>query len=226
MAFRKKINNLSSQSELLIILEAEHPNKFLHSIPYEIIWKGANKNKGVGIYYKNRIKAKIHELYNPEFRYIIPIQIKAPLDVIIFVIWGMNNTEDVKRRYIGEVYLALKYYGSLLNNNCILAGDFNWNVRWDKNPSYPLYGTFTDVIELLEHYNIKSIYHSLNKEDFGKESMPTFFMYRKENHSFHTDYIFASQPLFKSIESFSIGSYAQWAEFSDHMPIFLDFRKD
>jgi len=55
-------------------------------------------------------------------------------------------------------------------------GDFNWNAIWDAKPNYPLYGTLTDAIRILESKNIISIYHEFYKEDFGKETKPTLFI--------------------------------------------------
>lgn len=223
MAFRNKVNKIPSGLDLFIILESENPSNYPSLSQYNTIWRGENESKGVGIYSKKSFDLTIHELYNPNYRYVIPIEIKKPVKLIIIAIWAMNNKNDVRRRYIGEVFLALTYYKQLLNNQCIIAGDFNWNLKWDNNPHYPLYGKFQEVKELLEAFKIKSTYHWIQNESFGKESKSTFYMYRNQERSYHTDYIFASESLLHLLKSFSIGSYNRWSMHSDHMPIFANF---
>jgi exodeoxyribonuclease III len=68
-------------------------------------------------------------------------------------IWAKNDKEDPKRRYIGNVWCALNHYKDLLEAPIIIAGDFNWNVIWDNDKS-SLYGTLTDVIDLLKQNDI------------------------------------------------------------------------
>lgn len=221
-AFRKKIGHLPPL-DVMVILEAENPEKMQIKSDYRIIWRGDNKSKGVGIFYRDSIQMEIHDTYDSRFRYIIPIQITAPVKLILFAIWAMNNTQDRMRRYIGEVFLALSHYNELLRKPCIIAGDFNWNLIWDTSLYYPLYGTLNEVIKLLERHTIKSIFHESNKQKFGKETSPTFYLYRKENRSYHTDYIFASSELLECVNSFSMGSYSKWRKWSDHMPLFVEF---
>ena len=61
----------------------------------------------------------------------------------LVAVWSQNNKEDPRRRYIGEVWQSLNYYKNMFNSPTIIAGDFNWNVIWDKEHSnYPLHGTF------------------------------------------------------------------------------------
>ena len=69
---------------------------------------------------------------------------------------------------------------SLLDRPTVIMGDFNWNVIWDANPDYPLYGTLTEVIKILDNKKIRSAYHEFYKEDFGKETKPTLFMFHRQ----------------------------------------------
>jgi endonuclease/exonuclease/phosphatase family metal-dependent hydrolase len=131
----------------------------------------------------------------------------------------MNDSEDVRKRYIGQVYSALNHYEELLGEPTIIIGDFNWNAIWDMKPSYPLYGNLTDVVDILKGQKIKSAYHEFFDEDFGKETKPTFFMHHKESKPYHIDYCFIS-PDFK-ISNVEVGLYDEWIKKSDHMPIIM-----
>lgn len=70
----------------------------------------------------------------------------------------------------------------------------------------------------LEQSGIKSLYHHQNDELQGKESQPTFYMYRKLGRPYHIDYAFLSSDLLTS-SAVSIGKPDEWLEFSDHMPV-------
>ena len=117
----------------------------------------------------------------------------------------------------------------LFKEPIIIAGDFNWNVIWDSN-KYPLYGTLTDVINLLKQNKIHSIYHSVPdavfgiNTTFGYEKEPTLFLLKKKEKAYHIDYIFTSQSFINNIESCFICKYKDWIALSDHMPIFAEYR--
>lgn len=129
----------------------------------------------------------------------------------------MNNTEDVRQRYIGQVYSALEYYKNLLDYPSIIIGDFNWNAIWDKSPSYPLYGNLADVVEFLKIRNIRSVYHEFYNESFGNEIRPTFFMHHKQYKPYHIDYCFASSDF--AVQGIDVGDFDSWIKRSDHMPL-------
>jgi exodeoxyribonuclease III len=136
----------------------------------------------------------------------------------------MNDSEDVRKRYIGQVYSAITHKKALLNEPTVIMGDFNWNVIWDAKPDYPLYGTLTDVIKILKSRKIRSVYHEFYKEDFGKETKPTLFMYHRQNRPHHVDYRFTSSDL--RVSNVEIGNFDDCIGKSDHMPIIVTFNGD
>lgn len=232
MAFRKKHKNvLSYRPDLLIVLECEHPDNFKDNFYSDAVWIGNNENKGLGVFSFNDIKISMHKSYCEEFKYILPVEVtinnKKIMDLI--AIWAQNDVEDPKRRYIGNVWCALNYYKDLLEMPIIIAGDFNWNVIWDNDKS-SLYGTLTDVINLLKQNNIQSVYHSVpdvvfgTNTNFGYEKDPTLFLLKKKEKAYHIDYIFTSQSFVENLKSCIIGRYQDWIALSDHMPIFAEFK--
>ena len=228
MAFRNKIPLLLKLNpDLLFIQECEHTQKLERlTRATSNIWVGENKNKGVGIFGFHELKVQIHPNYNPNYKYIVPLIISKYKQLLIFVIWAMNNNKEPKRRYIGEVFNALQEYEEIFSPQIIIMGDFNWNRIWDDNLHYPLLGTFADVISLLEKNRIVSIYHNREKQNFGEETKPTFYQYRHANKSYHIDYMFASSELLPSVRSFQIGNYDQWITYSDHMPLLCDVNEN
>ena len=110
-----------------------------------------------------------------------------------------------------------------------MCEDYNWNVIWDLDKS-SLFGTLTDVIDLLKQYDIYSTYHSLPdtifgmKTIFGNEKDPTLFLLKNKEKKYHIDYIFTSLDFINNLESCVIGKYNDWIKLSDHMPVTAEFR--
>ncbi|OEU42968.1 hypothetical protein BGV40_06545 [Methanosarcina sp. Ant1] len=234
MAFRKKYQNiLSHEPDLLIIPECEHPDNFKEIFYSDVVWIGNNKNKGLGVFSFNGIRISLHKSYCEDFQYVLPIEVTVNNEKImnLIAVWAQKNDEkDTKRRYIGNVWCALNHYKELLETPIIIAGDFNWNVIWD-NDKYRLYGTLTDVINLLEQYGIHSTYHSIpdvifgTNTIFGYEKDPTLFLLKKKEKAYHIDYIFTSPNFINSIGSCFVGKYKDWIALSDHMSLFAEYRQ-
>jgi endonuclease/exonuclease/phosphatase family metal-dependent hydrolase len=143
----------------------------------------------------------------------------------LVAVWSQNNKEDLRRRYIGEVWQSLNYYKDLLKSPAIVAGDFNWNVIWDEeNLRYPLHGTLNDVINLLKQFEIFSMYHTFTNSKFGSEREPTLYFRKNRKTPYHIDYVFAPADTISNAKSFSIGKYEDWISLSDHMPLITELK--
>jgi exodeoxyribonuclease III len=147
MAFRKKYKQiLPYDPDLLIVSECEHPEKLNTKFYNNVLWVGNNRNKGLAVFSFNDFEIAIHESYCENYKYVLPVIVTNNKAMNLVAVWSQNNKEDPRRRYIGEVWQSLNYYKNMFNSPTIIAGDFNWNVIWDKEHSnYPLHGTFTDV---------------------------------------------------------------------------------
>lgn len=232
MAFRKKYKNvLLYNPDLLIVPECENPSNFKEHFYSDYKWIGDNKNKGLAVFSFNNLKISLHESHNREFRYILPLKIEKNGEKImnLIAVWAQDN-DDPKKRYIGNVWCALHYYKDLFKESVIIAGDFNWNVIWDREKS-SLYGTLNDVIKLLKEHSIYSTYHSIpdaifgTNVVFGNEKDPTLFLLKNKDKPYHIDYIFASKNFIENTESCYIGRYKDWIALSDHMPIFAEYKR-
>lgn len=180
------------------------------------IWTG-DKN-GIGIF--SEFDLRLHYSYNPDFKYVLPIIVE---DFTLFAIWAMNDRINRKNRYISQVVQALKYYEKLLREPTIIIGDFNWNLKWDTKPSGPILYKWADLIELLGEKRITSTYHKYLKEDFGKETQPTFYQFKDKSKPYHIDYCFVSEHF--KISKVGIGKYADWIQYSDHVPLTVELER-
>lgn len=132
---------------------------------------------------------------------------------LLGAVWT-TATRDRARSY-RQVHDALRLHRELmLGNDLVLLGDFNNEAKYR--------GFWTDLIELVESFGLVSAYHTFFGEDFGKETRPTHSHKGKVESPFHLDYCFVPRAWGDRIEAVSVGSHAEWADVSDHMPLVLD----
>jgi exodeoxyribonuclease III len=227
MAYRKKATLiLANEPDVVVVPECEHPEKLKFdpgtAIPTDILWQGTNQNKGLGIFSYNNYKLRLLDIHDPNLKTILPIAVTGgSFDFTLFAIWAYNPL-DKDYNYIGQVWKAIHHYESTLKGKpVILAGDFNSNVFWDKLNRK---SNHTMVVEKLTSLNIFSAYHIHKNLPQGKEAHPTFFMYRHQNKPYHIDYCFASVDLIDKLERVEVGTFDQWAKYSDHNPLIVSFK--
>ena len=80
---------------------------------------------------------------------------------------------------------------------------------------------FSNIESFLQKLDYKSVYHNQFNEEYGYEKQPTFFHTKKENKSYHIDFLFLKEFCSKRVE---LGSYSEWIRFSDHMPLICDVK--
>ncbi|MDQ0971245.1 exonuclease III [Neobacillus niacini] len=221
MRFRDKIEAIFPyMADIIVIPECEAPEKWRNSSNLQaltqFLWYGDNINKGIGIATLNdSYHIELHSAYNREFRYIIPLKVTGKDDFILLAIWS-QNTKPQFNSYIGQIYLALKYYETLLKKPCVIIGDWNSNKIFDHIKRV---GTHSEVVELLKNEGIKSAYHMYFNEEHGEETIPTHFFRKAQSSPFHIDFLFASELILSRLRHFEIGTYEKWIKFSDHVPL-------
>ena len=227
MAFRKKAGAiLAYNPDILVVPECEHPDKLKFSDdvqkPTDICWFGENTNKGLGIFSYNHFKLKRIRTHNPAFKMIVPIAVTGGnVAFTLFAVWA-NNPADPDGVYVEQVWKAINHY-RLSKKHTILAGDFNSNTIWDRK--YRI-GNHSHVVDLLHKKGITSCYHLHFDQLQGKEQHPTHYLYRHQDKPYHLDYCFASADLTCKIQSVEIGEFDYWKQYSDHVPVIVNFADD
>jgi exodeoxyribonuclease III len=224
MAFRKKADLiLAYKPDIVIIQECEHPDKLKFSSttkkPTDILWFGANQNKGLGIFSYSDFKFKLLKTHNPDLKTIVPIAVKGKqYKFILYGVWA-NNPDDPDGQYVEQTWKAIHHYNKQLKRkNTMLAGDFNSNTIWNRKRRA---GNHSDVVKHLEQTGIHSAYHWHHKQIQGKEEHPTFYLYRHLNKPYHLDYCFLSEDMANNIQSVEIGDFDFWTKYSDHVPVIV-----
>lgn len=225
MKFRSKVDTvLALQPDILVVQECKNFERLKFGPdtkkPNDYFWYGGNPNKGIGIFTYGNYKLKLREWHNPEFKMILPISASDGLDdFTLFAIWA-NNPDDPINQYVGQVWKAINFYEQYLScSKTLLIGDFNSNVIWDKARRI---GNHSTVVKYLAEKEIHSLYHYYHKEEQGKETRPTLYMYRHEDKPYHIDYCFASTDFIEKLRSLDVGEFKEWRQYSDHMPVIID----
>ena len=218
-ALRRKLDKLSEfEADVMVIQECENPettrDENYKSWAKNHIWVGENKNKGLGVFVNQKTTIKKYRWSSAGLKYFIPCRINETFNLL--GVWCCNAPTY---GYIGQFWNYLQLHRKKLDT-CVLAGDFNSNVFWDR----PMRSwNHSDVVRELKGLNIESAYHLHHQEDQGKERTPTFFLYKNLAKSYHLDYIFASSNIHKTRKEISVGPPSQWIGMSDHMPVMLEF---
>ncbi len=224
-AFRLKNKEvLDLKPDILIIPECEQEHKLqfgkLTPKPTDFLWYGDTEKKGIAIFSYSNYKFRVLKEFNPNYRYILPLEVTDDKNsFLLFAIWAMDNKQNPLSRYIGQVWNAINYYQTILEENSILIGDFNSNQIWDTKDRV---ANHTDVVNFLKELNIESLYHRQFNEEQGKESKKTFFMYRNIEKPYHIDYVFASDNIIKNGYNLTLEPSDKWIDKSDHVPLILD----
>jgi hypothetical protein len=226
MAFRKKAQYIQALNpDIAVISECESPEKLKFpdgiKLPSDILWYGANPNKGIGVFSFGDYKFELLECHNPTFKNILPIAVSGgKIDCTLFAIWA-NNPADKDGAYVTQIWKAINYYEDLIKETkTILIGDFNSNAIWDKPRRE---GNHTTVVNKLAEKNIFSTYHKYFNQIQGKEVHPTLYLHKKENKPYHIDYCFVSNDFMEVLESVEVGNYKDWTMYSDHKPLIINF---
>ena len=226
MAFRNKADIiLKYKPDILIVPECEHPDKLLfnNEIPKatDVKWFGRNQNKGLAIFSYCNFRFEVLDIYNDNFKIIIPIIVSGgKFDFNLFAIWA-NNPKDPNGQYVTQIWKAINYYDeTITNRHSILIGDFNSNTIWDRPRRE---GNHSTLVQRLATKGIYSVYHQHFSQTQGKEQHPTLYMYRHKDKPYHIDYCFASRDMLKYLYLVEVGDYESWIKYSDHVPVMVTF---
>lgn len=219
-AFRRKQQRLLEYDpDIAIVQECENPStKGEWSEFTDWRWVGDDDNQGLAVFTRNDLTIESVTQID-EANHFLFVETGA-IDVL--GVWAMNDEDNPAQRYIGQVYTALKTNPELVANDTLVAGDLNWNVIWDESPKSPLCGDFSETCGILNDNGLMSAYHELKDAQFGTEDDATFFMHKKESRPYHIDYVFVPRRFIDKESSVTAGTYEEWIESSDHVPLFVD----
>lgn len=236
-ALRKKIEPLESlNADIYVIQECEDPaqsTKQYKNWAGEYLWEGENKNKGVGIFSKKHLLEKsnwsgnydlfINKSTTPtlswnskQLQTFLPCTINNDLQLL--AVWTKKNSSP-NFGYIGQLWLYLQIFRkNLSHKKQIICGDLNSNTIWDE---WDRWWSHSNVVDELRSIGIESLYHYQYVEKQGEEKRPTFFHQKKQEKTYHIDYVFLQESLMKKA-NLEIMKPDIWLQYSDHMPLVFE----
>ena len=180
---------------------------------YKYFWTGRNENKGLGVLTKNN-DFFIDETHNKDLINFLPIKSD---NLRLLGVWSFNHrARKFGSAVSGNTIDAINFYRDWLSDKykkCIVAGDFNNSIIWDKKNND---NNFININSNLENLGFSSNYHNLKREVFGKESSATFYHTKKESKKYHIDYTYSKNLIPRKMQ---VGLYSDWIEYSDHSPL-------
>jgi endonuclease/exonuclease/phosphatase family metal-dependent hydrolase len=139
---------------------------------------------------------------------------------LVLAVWACRFGECQEDRYIGQVYKALRqhpeWFGEL---PVIVAGDLNSNTIWDRNRRM---ANHSKVVGLLDEAGLVSAYPHFIKQEQGRETRPTWHLYRRLQRGFHSDYVFIPKTWAPRLSAVQVGNRRKWLSLSDHLPVVVE----
>jgi hypothetical protein len=186
--------------------------------PGATVWVGAKPTKGLAVFATG--PWQVHRVRAPRGlpRYALPLRVSGPESFLLLAIWAQAHPT---LPYVRGMHRAVRACRPLMNAQpTVLLGDFNSNTIWDAE--HPTERSHTALVRYLEGMGLVSAYHSRYAEEQGRETRPTFFLYRHEQRPYHIDYCFLPTTWLGRIRDVTVGGHEVWATKSDHMPLTVD----
>ena len=222
-AFRKKCKQIIEYDcDIMIIQECENPNEVEYPKEFKIcmpnyIWVGDNKNKGLAVFSKHKLKDNLWD--SGGNKYFISCRVSDGFHIL--GVW-CHYANSPTFGYIGQMWKYLKLNkDNIRDKDIIIGGDFNSNKIWDV---WDRWWNHSDVFNELKELGIKSLYHLYYNEEQGKETIPTLYHKKNTEKPYHVDYILKSKTFYDSLSKFEIGNPQKWLSASDHIPIFVEIK--
>jgi hypothetical protein len=167
-------------------------------------------SKGLAVIAKeNVVIKKMRWKGDTEFSFA-PIMVNSKF--IILATWTHG-------KYVEELMDYLESNDRNLYGNTLIIGDLNSNKIFDdkhKGKSH------SDLVKRLRSKGLEDLYHYFMGEKQGEETIPTFYMQRKLDKSFHLDHAFMNPQYVKQYIIPPIAEHEDWLKHSDHIPIAVE----
>ncbi|MDO5832855.1 MAG: hypothetical protein Q4Q14_08435 [Methanobrevibacter sp.] len=211
--FREKFNEITEENaDIYVIQECEDPaqsteeeyREFAGEEGIDYIWTGHLHYKGLGIFAKGDINLEKLES-NGEFEHFIPVRVNDSFNLL--GVWAMPD-------YVEMIHDYFDANEEMFDENLVMCGDFNSNAIWDKKHGVK---NQTELNKKLEGKNLKSVYHSLRKDEKqGEEKSATFYLTKHLNKPYYIDFVYAAE---NAVKEFEILDSYKWLIVSDHLPL-------
>lgn len=158
--------------------------------------------------------------------YLIPCRVEGAIGYTLFGTWAqiVNSTGHRTENWELSHGMLLDTYPHLLGEGpCVIAGDMNHHVRWDKGRAG---WDFSGVVAAYGQHDLHNAWHRVNDAEQGDASEPpTFWLQWNQAKPDMIDYCFVPGAWTSRIRNVWIGDYENWCAKrpgSDHAPMVVD----
>jgi hypothetical protein len=174
------------------------------------------RGRGVGVYsYTDTVLAPLGTA-DGNFGFTRYAGDLAGVDFHVAAVWTYPTVD--KERTYGQALQGIRTHAKwIAEKPTIILGDFNSNASWPKS-------MIPEVCDLLEPLGLVSAYHVFFNEDFGHETLPTWYQYGHQDASaYMLDYCFLPREWTKTM-GVQVGAHEDWCarKLSDHVPLMVD----
>ena len=219
---------VKEDADIYVICECENPTRhegtnYAEFAGNNYFWTGDIHYMGLGIFAKDNIKLEPIEGLNGRFKNFIAVRVNDSFNLL--AVWAMGaDKEKGLNEYTEMIHDYFDANTELFDENLIMCGDFNSNVRWDythkakDNDGNPKDQTHLNI--KLNKKGLYSAYHELTKEEQGNETTATFFQSRHLDQPYYIDYVYAAKG---RVNNLKIPEAEEWISLSDHLPLVFEF---
>lgn len=222
----KKLN-----ADAYVIQECQNPDNNIF-MNYSVAGWDGYKKKGIGIFVKEKHEFQAIEVESKEGGFYTACHLENGLNILGIYAWHKNDSGKGIKDYSKDLLKDLEKNQKILNNNFIIAGDFNMDKsNWEE-----------EIPSILSSKGLVSAYHKETGEPYCNETKKThyddiyidpFIRWREVS---HIDYIFV--PRDRKIK-FELGNRDEWIyrdrnyrnekensdqDRSDHLPLIVDIK--
>jgi endonuclease/exonuclease/phosphatase family metal-dependent hydrolase len=138
------------------------------------------------------------------------------LDLTVINVWTREE-----HQYVAGLHHALDgHLKAGVPSRLIVAGDFNANVIFRSDGSRRDFRTLAERLE--RQLDLRSAYHEMTREAYGRERQATHWFQWNARKPFHLDYCYA--PKEWVVRTMIVGSYRKWRPLSDHAPLVVEYQ--
>jgi endonuclease/exonuclease/phosphatase family metal-dependent hydrolase len=211
----RKLSDLATlEADIAVVPECPR----IQEQPGAAVWMGSKPAKGLAVFATGSWRVERARAPRGLPRYAVPLQVSGPESFLLLAVWAMPHPTVP---YVRGMHRAVRTCRSLMEAQpTVLLGDFNSNTIWDAE--HPAERSHSALVRYLGGMGLVSAYHSRYAEAHGRETRPTFFLYRHRQRPYHIDYCFLPTTWLGRMRDVTVGEHAAWASKSDHMPLTVD----
>jgi endonuclease/exonuclease/phosphatase family metal-dependent hydrolase len=169
--------------------------------------------RGIGVFSYTGVQLEVADADEPVPAFRRYTASLGGLAFQVVAVWTAAATPG--RHYKQAIEGARAHRDWMCGMPTVVLGDFNDNASY-ASTNWP------ELMAALEPVELVSAYHTFFGEEFGRESRPTHFYKGSRESAWHLDYCFIPASWADRIRSVHVGTYAEWHEYSDHVPLVVD----